>query len=101
MDEKEIATKQTEIEAAVLRRFLTHLDSRKDVQNIELMNLADFCRNCLSKWYMAESNERGVDMDYDKAREFVYGEPYNDWKEKYQQKATPEQLAEFERKNRK
>ncbi|MFT2111922.1 DUF1244 domain-containing protein [Marinomonas sp. 2405UD68-3] len=94
-----MSDKQNEIEAAVLRRLLAHLDSRKDVQNIELMNLADFCRNCLSKWYMAESNERGVNMDYDKAREFVYGEPYNDWKEKYQLKATPEQLAEFEKKN--
>lgn len=91
--------KKYEIEAAVLQRFLKHLDNHKEVQNIELMNLADFCRNCLSKWYMAECNERGVEMDYEKAREFVYGEPYDDWKTKYQKKATPEQLAEFQLKN--
>ena len=71
-----------ELEAAAFRRLLAHLDERKDVQNIELMNLADFCRNCLSKWYKA-------------AGELVYGMPYAEWKEKYQQKATPEQLARF------
>ena len=90
--------KQTEqeIEAAVFRRLLEHLDGRKDVQNIDMMNLAGFCRNCLSKWYLAECEQRGVAMDYDKAREFVYGEPYSQWKQKYQQEATPEQLAAFE-----
>ncbi|NVK42225.1 MAG: DUF1244 domain-containing protein [Oceanospirillaceae bacterium] len=92
---------RTEIEAAVFRRLLQHLDSRKDVQNIELMNLAGFCRNCLSKWYVAAATERGEDVDYDQARELVYGEPYADWKEKYQQEATPEQLAAFEAKNKK
>ncbi|GAA5218461.1 DUF1244 domain-containing protein [Corallincola platygyrae] len=86
----------TEIEAAVLRRLLDHLDSRKDVQNIELMNLAGFCRNCLSKWMMAEAESRGVGMDYDQAREAVYGMPYSEWKEKHQKPATPEQLAKFE-----
>jgi hypothetical protein len=85
-----------EIEAAVFRRLLEHLDSRKDVQNIELMTLAGFCRNCLSKWYVAAAEERGLDVDYDAARERVYGMPYGEWKEKYQTEATPEQLAAFE-----
>lgn len=87
---------QNEIEAAVFRKLLAHLDERKDVQNIDLMILAGFCRNCLSKWYKAEAEQRGVDVDYDSARELVYGEPYDSWKEKYQEKATPEQLAAFE-----
>jgi hypothetical protein len=88
----------TEIEAAVFRRLLEHLDSRKDVQNIELMNLAGFCRNCLSKWYVAEAQDRGESVDYDAARELVYGMPYSEWKEKHQLEATPEQLAAFENK---
>ena len=83
------------LEAAVFRRLLEHLDSRKDVQNIDLMNLAGFCRNCLSKWYMAAAKEQGVSVDYDQARERVYGMPYDDWKAKYQTDATPEQLAAF------
>lgn len=86
---------QTEIEAAAFRRLVAHLDSRKDVQNIDLMNLAGFCRNCLSKWYLAEAQERGEEMDYDAARESIYGEPYAQWKDKYQQEATAEQLAAF------
>ncbi len=86
----------TDIEAAVFRRLLEHLDSRKDAQNIDLMNLAGFCRNCLSKWYMAAAEAEGVELDYDKARELVYGMPYDDWKEKYQTEATAEQLAAFE-----
>ena len=85
-----------EIEAAVFRRLLEHLDSRKDVQNIELMTLAGFCRNCLSKWYVAAAKERGLDVDYEAARERVYGMPYGEWKEAYQTEATPEQLAAFE-----
>ncbi|MBU3069662.1 DUF1244 domain-containing protein [Aestuariicella sp. G3-2] len=89
---------QTELEAAAFRRLLQHLDSRKDVQNIELMNLAGFCRNCLSKWYMAAAEEKGLEVDYDQAREIVYGMPYSEWKEKHQKPATPEQLAEFEKK---
>lgn len=88
---------QTEIEAAVFRRLLAHLDERKDVQNIDLMNLAGFCRNCLSKWYAAEARERGAGVDYEQAREIVYGMPYSEWKQKYQQEATPEQLARFNR----
>ncbi len=84
------------IEAAVFRRLLQHLDSRKDVQNIELMTLAGFCRNCLSKWYVAEAAERGESVDLEAAREMVYGMPYGEWKERYQTEATPEQLAAFE-----
>lgn len=85
------------IEAAVFRRLLAHLDERKDVQNIDLMNLAGFCRNCLSKWYVAAAEEAGQQVDYDEARELVYGMPYGEWKEKYQAPATPEQLAAFEK----
>ncbi len=87
---------RTEIEAAVFRRFLAHLDAHKEVQNIDLMILADFCRNCLSKWYMAAAEERGLEVDYDQAREIVYGMPYAEWKEKHQLDATPEQMAAFE-----
>ena len=86
---------RVEIEAAVFRRFLQHLDENKQVQNIELMNLANFCRNCLSKWYMAAAEEQGIQVDYDQARERVYGMPYSEWKEKYQLEATPEQLEQF------
>ncbi|MCB2388417.1 DUF1244 domain-containing protein [Thalassolituus alkanivorans] len=86
---------QTAIEAAVLRRLLKHLDERKDVQNIDLMNLAGFCRNCLAKWTVSAAEEQGVGMDYDAAREKIYGMPYSEWKEKYQQEATAEQLAAF------
>lgn len=75
---------RTEIEAAVFRRLLEHLDSRKDVQNIDLMNLAGFCRNCLSKWYVAAAEERGETVGYEQARELVYGEPYAEWKVKHQ-----------------
>ncbi len=75
---------QTELEAAAFRRLLAHLRENTDVQNIDLMNLAGFCRNCLSKWYLAAAEDKGVEMDYDKAREFVYGMPYSEWKDKYQ-----------------
>jgi uncharacterized protein len=92
---------RTEIEAAVFRRLVEHLDSRKDVQNIDLMNLAGFCRNCLSKWYAAAASEQGENVDYEQARELVYGEPYADWKEKYQGKASAEQLASFKQNNQK
>ncbi|GHF97986.1 DUF1244 domain-containing protein [Thalassotalea marina] len=87
--------KEIEIQAAVFRRLLRHLDSRKDVQNIELMNLAGFCRNCFSKWTVAEAEKLGVNVDIDEAREQVYGMPYDEWKEKYQLPATEEQLAKF------
>lgn len=92
MDEKT----QTELEAAAFRGLVAHLRERTDVQNIDLMNLAGFCRNCLSKWYLAAATERGIDMDYDKAREVVYGMPYDEWKNRYQEKASPEQMARYE-----
>ena len=94
-------TDKTEIEAAVFRRLLEHLDSRKDVQNIELMTLAGFCRNCLSKWYVAAAEEKGAQVSYDDARELVYGMPYGEWKEKHQGEATAVQLAAFEAANNK
>lgn len=75
---------QIELEAAAFRRLLEHLQDNTDVQNIDLMNLAGFCRNCLSKWYLAAAEEKGVEMDYDNAREYVYGMPYSEWKDKYQ-----------------
>ena len=75
---------KTEIEAAVFRKLLLHLDSRKDVQNIDIMNLAGFCRNCLAKWYSAEAKERGEDVSVDAAKELVYGMTYQEWKDKYQ-----------------
>ena len=90
---------QTELEAATFRRLLDHLDSNKDVQNIDLMNLASFCRNCLSKWYMAEADSRDIEINYDEARQFVYGMPYSEWKEKYQTEASAEQLKKFEQKS--
>jgi len=75
---------QIELEAAAFRRLLKHLDEHKEVQNIDLMNLAGFCRNCLAKWYAAEADARGLQVDYEQARERVYGMPYSQWKEKYQ-----------------
>ncbi len=86
---------QTELEAAAFRRLLQHLDERKDVQNIELMILSGFCRNCLSKWMMAAADEKGVALDYDQAREHIYGMPYSEWKEHHQRPASEEQLAAF------
>lgn len=86
---------QDKIQAAVFRRLLAHLDNRKDVQNIELMNLAGFCRNCFSKWTVAEADKLGSEIDIDTAREQIYGMPYNEWKEKHQLPATTEQLATF------
>ena len=90
---------QLELEAATFRRLLQHLDDHKEVQNIELMNLASFCRNCLSKWFAAEAEARGIEVDYDEAREMVYGMPYPEWKAKYQKEATAEQLARFSEVN--
>ena len=85
----------TELEAAAFRTLVQHLRDNPEVQNIDLMNLAGFCRNCLSKWYRAAAEERGLDMDYEAAREIVYGMPYADYKAKHQKEATPEQLAAF------
>lgn len=92
MDEKT----RTELEAAAFRGLVEHLQRRTDVQNIDLMNLAGFCRNCLSKWYMGAAKERGLEMSYDEARELVYGMPYPRWKAEFQQEATPEQMQRFE-----
>ena len=86
---------QVELEAAVLRRLLRHLDEHKEVQNIELMTLAGFCRNCLGKWYVEAAQERGLAVDPEKARERIYGMPYAEWKKRYQPPATEEQLARF------
>ena len=87
---------QTEIEAAVFRQLIAHFRERTDVQNIDLMNLSGFCRNCLSKWYSAAARELGQDIDYEQAREIVYGMPYAEWKNKYQLEATKAQLDAFE-----
>jgi len=92
---KRAPSADVELEAAVLRRLLRHFDERKDVQNIELMILAGFCRNCLSRWMMEAAQERGVALDMEHAREKVYGMPYAEWKERHQQPATEEQLARF------
>ncbi len=92
-----IETTEIEIEAAVLRRLLAHLDNRKEVQNIDLMNLAGFCRNCLAKWYVAAAAENSVNIDYEAARERIYGMPYSEWKDRYQQPVSSEKLAEFNR----
>jgi len=94
-------TQQVELEAAAFRRLLAHLDSRKDVQNIELMNTSGFCRNCLSKWMLAEAKERDVEMTDDQAREHIYGMPYSEWKANHQLPATAEQMAKFEALNAK
>ena len=90
------ATTRTELEAAAFRRLLKHLDDNKDVQNIDLMILADFCRNCLSKWLVTAADERGTELELDAAREYVYGMPYSEWKAHHQGEATPEQLAALE-----
>ena len=89
---------QTQLEAAVFRRFVSHLQQHTEVQNIDLMILADFCRNCLAKWYTAAAIEKGIEMDYERAREVVYGMPYKEWKEKYQSEATAETQAAYDRK---
>ena len=93
--------KQDQIQAAVFRRLLAHLDNRKDVQNIELMNLAGFCRNCFSKWTVSEAEKLDVEIDIDTARQSVYGMSYNEWKEKHQLPATDEQMKIFNALNSK
>ncbi|MGH7087619.1 MAG: DUF1244 domain-containing protein [Stellaceae bacterium] len=86
---------RTELEAATFRRLVQHLRERTDVQNIDLMNLAGFCRNCLSRWYREAAGERGMTIPDPKAREIVYGMPYDEWRKKYQKEATPEQKESF------
>ena len=86
---------RTELEAAAFRRLIAHLQERTDVQNIDLLILAGFCRNCLADWYREAAREAGVAMDKDQARERIYGMPFADWKARHQREATPEQLAAF------
>lgn len=93
MDEKT----RTELEAAAFRRLVSHLRERSDVQNIDMMNLAGFCRNCLSRWYQEAANEGGIELDKMEAREIIYGMPFDEWKEKYQTEASAEQKAAFEK----
>ena len=88
---------QREIYADVLERLIEHLQKRTDVQNIDLMNLSGFCRNCLSKWYVAAAEKRNIQINYDEARRLIYGMSYQDWKEKYQAEVTKEQLEKFEK----
>jgi hypothetical protein len=87
---------RTELEAAAFRRLVNHLRERTDVQNIDLMNMAGFCRNCLSNWYLDAAREKGIEMGKEDARELVYGMPYAEWKAKYQSEATAEQITSFE-----
>lgn len=89
------AQTRTELEAAAFRRLVQHFRDRPDVQNIDVMNLAGFCRNCLSKWYAAAAEERGLNLSYEAAREIIYGMPYDEWKARHQTAATPEQKAAF------
>ena len=89
---------QTEIEAAAFRQLISHLQQRTDVQNIDLMVLAGFCRNCLAKWYAAAATEQGLTMDYEQAREVIYGMPYQEWKDRYQREASAETQAAYDSK---
>jgi len=89
------ASRRTEIEAAIFRKLVAHLQKYPEVQNIDLMNLAYFCRNCLSKWYAAEARDRGVELEYEQARELVYGMPYEQYKARHQREPDPVQLARF------
>jgi len=86
------SSSRTELEAAAFRRLVLHLQERTDVQNIDMMNLAGFCRNCLSRWYREAAEEAGQPIDNDTARELIYGMPYAEWKDKYQTEATPEKM---------
>ncbi|MGI9365938.1 MAG: DUF1244 domain-containing protein [Rhizobiaceae bacterium] len=88
---------QTELEAAAFRRLVSHLRERTDVQNIDLMNLSGFCRNCLSRWYMEAANERGIDLDKVGSREIIYGMPFEQWRDQYQTEASEEQKAAFKK----
>lgn len=88
---------RTELEAAAFRRLLAHLQERTDVQNIDLMILGGFCRNCFSKWYKTAADDRNIELDMDQAREAIYGMPYSEWKENHQLEATQEQLDDYNR----
>ena len=87
-----------ELLADVAERLITHLQTRTDVQNIDLMNLSGFCRNCLSKWYLAAAEKKNISLDYNQSRELVYGMPNEEWKSKYQKKTTYEQIKDFKNK---
>ena len=87
---------RTEVEAAAFRRLIEHLRTHTEAQNIDLMNLAGFCRNCLSKWYRAAAEQRGVEMSYEDAREIIYAMPYQEWKTRHHREATAEQKAAYE-----
>ena len=91
---------RTELEAAAFRKLVAHLRERTDVQNIALMDLAGFCRNCMSRWYQEAAEAKGLDLDKKGAREIIYGMPYDEWKAKHQTEATPEQKAAFENRRR-
>ncbi len=88
-----------ELEAAAFRSLVEHLQVRTDVQNIDLMTLSGFCRNCLSRWYQEAANDKGIELDKNSAREIVYGMPFSEWRDKYQLEATPEQQAKFKEAN--
>ena len=90
---------QSQIYGDVLERLILHLRKRTDVQNIDLMNLSGFCRNCLSKWYVAAAEKRGINVNYEAAREIIYGMPYSEWKNKYQTEATKEQMNQRNKNN--
>jgi hypothetical protein len=92
---------EKELEAAVFKKLIDHLKNQTDLQNIDLMNLTGFCRNCLSKWYLEEAQSRNININNDQAKEIIYGMPYDQWKEKYQQPATEEQLAIMKNKVKK
>lgn len=89
-----------ELEAAAFRRMVNHLQNRPDVQNIDMMNLANFCRNCLSNWYKDAAAEKGIELSKEESREIVYGMPYDEWKDKHQTEATTEQLSQYEARNK-
>lgn len=91
---------KTELEAAAFRRLTSHLQKHTEIQNIDLMILAGFCRNCLAKWVTASAVDQGVTLDYEEARQLVYGMPYKEWKDKYQIEATPEQLSAYKQKQK-
>ncbi len=91
---------RVELEAAAFRRLVSHLRERTDVQNIDLMNLAGFCRNCLSNWYQDAAGESGIELSREQSREIVYGMPFSEWKAKYEREATAEQKAAFEAANK-
>jgi hypothetical protein len=98
VDPKDLdANTRTELEAAAFRKLVEHLRKRSDVQNIDLMNLAGFCRNCLSNWYQEAAKAKGIDVGKDAAREMIYGMPYEEWRARYHKEATPEQKAAFEK----